>query len=58
MDFGNHTAQIILAVIAAIVGAGFVFKYVNKKKTINNSGSVNIKDSKVSGDVAGRDIKK
>lgn len=58
MDFGDHTTQIILAVIAAIAGVGFVFKYVNKKKTINNTGSVNIKDSKVGGDVAGRDIKK
>jgi len=58
MDFGDHTTQIILAVMAAIVGAGLVFKYVNKKKTTKNSGSVNIKDSKVGGDVAGRDINK
>lgn len=58
MDLGNHTTQIILAVIAAIVGAGFVFKYVSKKKTAKNSGSVNIRNSKIGGDVAGRDIKK
>lgn len=58
MDFGNHTTQIILAIIAAIVGAGIIFKIVNKKKTTKNSGSVHIKDSKVGGDVAGRDIKK
>ena len=58
MDIGNHTTQIILAVIAAIVGAGLVFKFVSKKKTNKNSGSVNIKDSNVGGDIAGRDIKK
>ena len=58
MDFADHTTQIILSFIAAIVGAGLVFKIVSKKKTTKNSGSVNIKDSKVGGDVAGRDIKK
>lgn len=58
MDLGNHTTQIILAIIAAIVGLGLVFKFVIKKKTIKNSGSVTIKDSRVGGDVAGRDIKK
>jgi hypothetical protein len=58
MDLGNHTTQIILAIIAAIVGLGLVFKFVIKKKTTKNSGSVTIKDSRVGGDVAGRDIKK
>lgn len=58
MDFGSHTTQIILAIITAIVGGGIIFKIVSKKKTTKNSGSVNIKDSKVGGDVAGRDIKK
>lgn len=54
MDLGNLTTQIILAVIAAIIGVGLAFKFVIKKK----SGSVTIKDSKIGGDVAGRDIKK
>jgi hypothetical protein len=58
MNLEDHTTQIILAVIAAIAGAGIIFKIVRNKKTIKNSGSVNIKDSKVGGDVAGRDIKK
>lgn len=58
MDFGDQTTQIILAVIAAVVGAGLIFKIVSKKKTTKNSDSVNIKGSKVGGDVAGRDIKK
>jgi hypothetical protein len=58
MDLGDHTTQIILAITTAIVGAGFVFKYVSKKKTTKKSGSVNIRNSKIGGDVAGRDIKK
>lgn len=58
MDFDDNTTKIILAVIAGIIGAGLIFKFVFKKKTTKNSGSVNIEDSKVGGDVAGRDIKK
>lgn len=58
MDFGDNTTKIIIAVIAAIIGAGLILKFVVKKKTTKDSGSVNIKDSKVGGDVAGRDIKK
>lgn len=58
MDLTNNTTQIILALIAGIAGAGLIFKFVIKKSSNKNSGNVNIKDSKVGGDVAGRDIKK
>ena len=58
MDFGNNTTKIILAVITVIIGAGLVFKFIIKKKITKDSGSVNIKDSKIGGDVAGRDINK
>lgn len=58
LDFGNHTTQIVLAIIAAVAGAGLIFKFAIKKKSTSNSGSVQIKDSKIGGDVAGRDIKK
>lgn len=58
MDFSDNTTQIILAVITAIATAGLIFKFVIKKNSNKNSGSVNIKDSKIGGDVAGRDIKK
>ncbi|MEX6690190.1 hypothetical protein QTN47_21955 [Danxiaibacter flavus] len=58
MDLNDNSTKIILAVIAGIVGAGLIFKFVLKKKTTKNSGSVNIKDSNVGGDVAGRDIQK
>ena len=58
MDFSDNTVKIILAIVAAIVGVGLVFKFIIKKKTAKNSGSVNIKDSRIGGDVAGRDIKK
>ncbi|MGB5025920.1 MAG: hypothetical protein WBO44_11245 [Saprospiraceae bacterium] len=58
MDLNENATKIILAVIAGIFGVGLLFKFIFKKKTTNNSGSVNIKDSKVGGDVAGRDIKK
>lgn len=58
MDFSDNATQIILAVIAAIAATGLIIKFnVNKNKT-KKSGSVNIKDSKIGGDVAGRDIKK
>ena len=56
MDLNNSLTQIILAIVAAIIGAGLIFKFaLNKNK---NSGSVNIRKSKIKGDVAGRDIKK
>jgi hypothetical protein len=58
MDYSDNTTQIILAVIAAIAGAGLIFKFVIKKNRNKNSSNVNIKDSKIGGDVAGRDIKK
>lgn len=58
LDFGNHTTQIILAIIAAVAGAGLIFKFAIKRKSTSDSGSVQIKDSKIGGDVAGRDIKK
>lgn len=58
MDFGDNTTQIVLAIIGAIIGTGLIIKFVSKKKITKNSGSVNIKDSKIDGDVAGRDIKK
>ena len=57
MDLGDNTTQIIIGIIAAIVGAGLIFKFIVKKNT-KKSGQVNIKDSKIGGDVAGRDIKK
>lgn len=58
MDFSVNTTEIILAVIAAIAATGLIFKFVVNKNKTKNSGSVNIKDSKIGGDVAGRDIKK
>lgn len=58
MDFSDNTTQIILAVIAAIAATGLIFKFVVNKNKTKNSGAVNIKDSKIGGDVAGRDIKK
>jgi len=58
MDFSNNATQIILGIIAAIIGAGLIFKFVIKKNRNKNSGNVNIKNSKIGGDVAGRDIKK
>lgn len=58
MEFINSTIQLILGIIAAIIGAGLIFKFVIKKNSNKNSGNVNIKDSKIGGDVAGRDIKK
>ncbi len=58
MDLGDNTTQIIIGIIAAIIGAGLIFKFIVKKNTNKNSGQVNIKDSKIGGDVAGRDIKK
>jgi hypothetical protein len=58
MDFGDNSTTIIVAIITAIFGLGFVFKFLIKKKTTQNSGIVNIKGSKIGGDVAGRDIKK
>ncbi|MBX7153621.1 MAG: hypothetical protein K1X91_01580 [Bacteriodetes bacterium] len=58
MDFSDNTRQIILAVIAAIAATGIVIRLVVNKNKTKNSGSVNIKDSKIGGDVAGRDIKK
>ena len=58
MNFGDNTTKIIIAIIVAIVGAGLVFKFTFKKKITKNSGNVNIKDSNIGGDVAGRDIKK
>lgn len=58
MDFSNNTTQIILGIIAAIAAVGLIFKFVIKKNSNKNSGTVNIKDSKIGGDVAGRDIKK
>ena len=58
MDFSDNTTKITLAVIAAIAAAGLIFKIVIRKNSNKNSGNVNIKDSKIGGDVAGRDIKK
>jgi hypothetical protein len=58
MDFSDNTTQIILAVIAAIAATGLIIKFVVNKNKTKNSGSVNIKDSNIGGDVAGRDIKK
>ena len=58
MNFSDNVTQIILAVIATITAAGVIFKFIMKKTSNKNSGKVNIKDSKIGGDVAGRDIKK
>lgn len=58
MDFSGNITQIILAVIAAIAATGLIIKFVVNKNKIKNSSSVNIKDSNIGGDVAGRDIKK
>ncbi|HTJ48464.1 MAG TPA: hypothetical protein VL443_03340 [Cyclobacteriaceae bacterium] len=58
MDLSNDLTKIILAVITAIIGTGLIFKFISKKKNKNKSGSVSIKNSKVGGDVAGRDINK
>ena len=58
MDFNNSMTQLILGIIAAIIGTGLIFKFVIKKKSTKNTGSVNIRKSKIKGDVAGRDIKK
>ncbi|HZK96684.1 MAG TPA: hypothetical protein VFC67_20970 [Prolixibacteraceae bacterium] len=58
MDFNNSMTQLILGIIAAIIGTGLIFKFVIKKNSTKNTGSVNIRKSKIKGDVAGRDIKK
>ena len=58
MDFENSMTQLILGIIAAIIGTGLIFKFVIKKNSNKNTGSVNIRKSKIKGDVAGRDIKK
>ena len=58
MDFNNSMIQLILGIIAAIIGTGLILKFVIKKNITKNSGSVNIRKSKIKGDVAGRDIKK
>lgn len=58
MDFNNSMTQLILGIIAAIIGTGLIFKFVIKKNSKKNIGSVNIRKSKIKGDVAGRDIKK
>jgi hypothetical protein len=58
----NNTLKIILEIIAGLVGASLIFKFVIKKKSKKTvkkkSGSVTISDSNIIGDVAGRDIKK
>lgn len=58
MDFNNSMTQLILGIFAAIIGTGLIFKFVIKKNNNKNTGSVNIRKSKIKGDVAGRDIKK
>lgn len=58
MDFENSMTQLILGIIAAIIGTGLIFKFVIKKNNNKNTGRVNIRKSKIKGDVAGRDIKK
>jgi hypothetical protein len=58
MDINNSLTQIILGIIAAIIGTGLIFKFAINKNKNKNSGSVNIRKSKIKGDVAGRDIKK
>jgi hypothetical protein len=52
----NNATQIFLAIIAAIAGAGLIFRFVIRKNYRN--GGVDVKDSTVTGDVAGRDINK
>lgn len=58
----NNTLKIILAITAGIIGAGLIFKFVIKRKSIKkvtkDSGSVNVKNSDIGGDIAGRDINK
>jgi len=58
MEISGDLIKILVAIILAILGIGIVLKFTIKKKSSKNSGSVNIKDSNVRGDVAGRDIKK
>lgn len=60
MDFGSNTTKILLAIVAvlaALVATGFIIK-IRSKKNNKKVGGVNINRSTISGDVAGRDIKK
>jgi len=63
MDLNENLTQIILAIIAAIVGITITIRIVKKSRIKKNSGfdnsyNVTIKENKVKGDVAGRDIVK
>ena len=57
MDTIEKLLKFGLPIIAALTAAGFAYTK-SKKKQSTNSGSVKIKNSKIGGDVAGRDIKK
>ncbi len=50
--------KIIAITISAILGTGFVFKFVVNRNKNKSANTINIKKSKINGDVAGRDIKK
>jgi hypothetical protein len=58
MNLNDNLTRIILGIITALITAGVVFKFVSNRKINKDSGSVNIRNSKIKGDVAGRDIKK
>jgi len=63
MDFGNHTTQIILAIIGLLAAGTITFKIIKSKNSRNvsgndNSNNVNISNNKTKGDIAGRDINK
>lgn len=58
--FTKNLTTIVLAIIAAIAGAGLIFKFIIKKGNINNSNNnrVDQNNNSVGGDMAGRDINK
>lgn len=59
MELLDNLTTIIIAIIG-IFATGFVIKVlIKKKKSANNTkSSIGIKNSKIGGDVAGRDINK
>ena len=57
MNLGNHTTQIILAIIAAIAALGITIKIITKKKSNSDNTSIKVNKSDT-GDIAGRDINK
>ncbi len=56
MNLSDNVTQIILAVVAALVGAGLIFRIVIR--TNKRNGGVDVRNSSVTGDIAGGNINK